>query len=270
MALIRARRAQGGELGRRLAHDPAPQGVVQVVVQVCDPVADSDDGRLQGAGRLAIVGREVRRALAVPADPCPHLVGQVQRRQHLKDAQALLIVPEPLWQSRGVDGLERLVQSLLAGVAKGRMADVVPECDRLGQVLVQPQCPRDSPGDLRDLQGVGQPRPVVVATGVDEDLRLVLEPPERLRVEDSVAVAHEARPPRIRLLGPVTTLAGTGKLGELGQRLPFALLDLLADGHHSSRRSAGRTGLALGRPIIMCGGAERCPSGRRSAIGNRV
>jgi hypothetical protein len=34
----------------------------------------------------------------------------------------------------------------------------------------------------------------VVALGVDEDLRLVHEPPKRLRVHDPVAIALERRP----------------------------------------------------------------------------
>ena len=48
--------------------------------------------------------------------------------------------------------------------------------------------------DLGHLEGVRQARDVVVALGVDEHLRLVLEPAEGLGVEDPVAVALEGRP----------------------------------------------------------------------------
>ena len=55
-----------------------------------------------------------------------------------------------------------------------------PEPDRLRQVLVEPQRPRDRARDLRRLERVREPRAVVVALRRHEHLRLVLEPPERL------------------------------------------------------------------------------------------
>ena len=66
-----------------------------------------------------------------------------------------------------------------------------PSATASRQVLVQPQRPRDRARDADHLEGVGQPRAVVVALGRDEDLRLVLEPAERLGVHDAVAVALE-------------------------------------------------------------------------------
>ena len=105
---------------------------------------------------------------------------------------------------------EQLVERRLAGVPERRVARVVAEPDRLGQVLVQPQRARDDTRDAGGLERVGHARAVVVARGVDEDLRLAFQPPERLRVEDAVAVALErgadtafvllVRPPR-RLVG---------------------------------------------------------------------
>ena len=44
-------------------------------------------------------------------------------------------------------------------------------------------------------------RAVVVAGGVDEDLRLVHQPPERLRVHDPVAIALERRAQEAFVLG---------------------------------------------------------------------
>ena len=71
-------------------------------------------------------------------------------------------------------------ERLLAGVPEGRVADVVAERDRLGERLVERQRGGQRPRDLGHLDGVRQARDVVVALGVDEDLRLVLEPPEGL------------------------------------------------------------------------------------------
>src|SRR6266545_3309053 len=71
------------------------------------------------------------------------------------------------------------------------MAQVVAERDRLGQVLVQTERAGGRPRDLRDLQGVGEADPVVVAFGGQEHLRLVLQAAEGLRVDDSVSIPLE-------------------------------------------------------------------------------
>ena len=86
---------------------------------------------------------------------------------------------------------QALVEHRLPDVAEWRVAEVVPQPDRLGQVLVQAQRPRHVAGDPARLERVGQPGAVVVALRRDEDLRLVLESPERLGVDDPVAVALE-------------------------------------------------------------------------------
>src|SRR5580765_4013196 len=54
--------------------------------------------------------------------------------------------------------------------------------------------------DLRHLERMGEARPVVVALVIDEDLRLVLEPPERGRMDDAVAVALERAARRVLAL----------------------------------------------------------------------
>src|SRR5215831_20273341 len=74
------------------------------------------------------------------------------------------------------------------------MAEVVAEADRLGEVLVEAQRPCHRARDPGRLEGVCEPRPVVIAAWVDELLRLVLEASERLRVDDAVAVTLEGGP----------------------------------------------------------------------------
>ena len=83
------------------------------------------------------------------------------------------------------------VEHRLAGVAEGRVAEVVAEPDRLGEVLVQPQRARHGARDPARLERVREPGAVVVALRRDEHLGLVLQPPERLGVDDPVAVALE-------------------------------------------------------------------------------
>ena len=108
-----------------------------------------------------------------------------------------------LWRKRPPKrSRERGVERLLAGVPERRVAGVVAEADRLDEILVEPERAGDDAGDPGRLERVGHPRAVVVAGGVDEDLRLALQAPERLGVDDPVAVALERRPHVGLRLGP--------------------------------------------------------------------
>ena len=101
------------------------------------------------------------------------------------DPQRLGVVVEPAMLAHAV------VERVLARMAEGRVAEIVREGQRLGEILVQPQRAGQGAGDLRHLDGVGQARAEMIALVVDEDLRLVLQPPERRGVDDPVAVALE-------------------------------------------------------------------------------
>src|SRR4029453_6106588 len=88
--------------------------------------------------------------------------------EHGYDPKALLVVAEPA-RDQGVD-------DALAGVAEWRVAEVVAERDRLGQLFVEPQHLGDASRDLRHLERVRETRPVVIAGRREEDLCLVLQP----------------------------------------------------------------------------------------------
>ena len=96
---------------------------------------------------------------------------------------------------------EGVAERALSHVAEGGVPEVMPEGDGLGQVLVQSERPRDRAGNLGDLQGVDEAGAVVIALRGEKHLRLVGEPPEALGVQDAVAIALEARPEGVRLLG---------------------------------------------------------------------
>src|SRR5258707_532383 len=64
---------------------------------------------------------------------------------------------------------------------------------RTSHCRLRPRRPRDAARDPRRLERVGEACPEVVAFRVDEDLRLVTEPAERLRVDDAIPVALERR-----------------------------------------------------------------------------
>src|SRR5215213_1237899 len=81
------------------------------------------------------------------------------------------------------------VEHRLAGMAERWVAQVMTETDRLGEVLVQPECARHPAGDPARFERVREPRPIVIALGRDEHLRLVLQAPKGLGVHDPIAVA---------------------------------------------------------------------------------
>ena len=119
------------------------------------------------------------------------------------------------------------LQLVLAGVAERRMAEVVRQRDRLGQILVQPQRPRQRPRDLRHLQRMGQPGAVVVALVRDEDLGLLLQPPEGGGMDDPVAVALEgASGAPIPLPGSAargSSRGGEAAIAEAGTAMPCTI-----------------------------------------------
>ena len=94
-------------------------------------------------------------------------------------------------------------------MAERRVAEIVGERQRLGQVLVEPQRAGDRAGDLRHLEGMGQARAEMVALVIDEDLGLVLQPAEGGRVDDAVAVA----PARASAAGSASASRVRGRAG---------------------------------------------------------
>ena len=118
-------------LGREVLtpEDPRPQRVVDVVIDVGDAVDELDDPALQ-RGRLVAAG--------VVDDPVPHLVREVEAvavaLESVDDAQGVDVVLEAPATAVPQCGVERL----LAGVAERGVSEVMPEADRLGQILVEP------------------------------------------------------------------------------------------------------------------------------------
>ena len=182
----RAGRAEDRDLRRgqvaRGEHAGA-QRVVDVVVDVGDAVDEPHDLALE---RRRLARRRVWRRM-------PSRTGSVRLRPRPSRSSTSTTRSEcSLWRKpRPKRSRSAASSAVLAGVPERRVAEVVAEPDRLGQVLVEPQRARDGARDPRRLERVGEPRAVVIALGRDEDLRLVLEPPERLGVDDPVAVALE-------------------------------------------------------------------------------
>ena len=77
-----------------------------------------------------------------------------------------------------------------------------------------------------------QARPVVVASRSKEDLRLVLESPKRLAMNDAVSITLKGRSNVVFKLGaqPPFRLGGFGGLWR--EELAFAILQILSDFPH--------------------------------------
>ena len=235
--------------GRHLGHRLGPQAraaqilrveharleaVVDVVRVVGDLVGEVDDLCLQARRQLGVEVAHLRPVVArrVLDDALAHLPGEVEAPEgrvalleHVHDTQALRVVVE------AAVGLHEAVERALAGVAEGRVAEVVRQRDRLGQVLVEPEGARQRAGHLRGLDRVREPRPVVVALVVHEHLRLVLEAAEGGGVDDAVAVALEGHAEGVFGLGVAAAarVAAPHRVGREGGRL--ARLELGAGGH---------------------------------------
>ena len=122
-----------------------------------------------------------RVVVRVLHDPFPHRERQVQPAklqmpilEMLHDAQRVQIVIEAQPMP-----LERLIEGPFPGMPKRRMPDVMRQRQRLGQVLVQAQRPRDGARNLRHFHSVGQPAAEMIRPAVREHLRLRPQAAER-------------------------------------------------------------------------------------------
>ena len=118
-------------------------------------------------------------------------MGGVALFEVLDDPQRMEIVIE----AQSV-ALEALIERSFAGVAEGRVADVVNQRQRLRQVLVQSQRLGHAARDLHHFNGVRQAAAKVVRGATGEHLRLARQPAKRARLHNPFAVPLERRPRR--------------------------------------------------------------------------
>jgi hypothetical protein len=108
------------------------------------------------------------------------------------------------------------IEGILAGMPERRVPEVMRQGQRLGEVFVEAERPGQGPGDLAHLDRVRQSGAEVVALMVDEDLRLMLQAPERRRVDDPVPVTLELAAGRRHRLGVPSPPAGPRVAGVRG------------------------------------------------------
>lgn len=216
---------QGGEVLER--EEPGAQPVIEVMGVIGDIVGQRRHLRLgrglarkieiEGEIEAQDLGRMRRMAGAVVLDqPLERLRGEVEPVEGGVAAlepgdhtERLQIVIKPPPRRR------RPCERLLAGMAEGRMTEVMGEGKGLGEVLIEAEAARNGAGDLGDLERVGEAGAEEVTLVIDEDLRLVLQLAEGGAVDDAVAVALEGAARR-RLRLPVEPAAGLVGLGGVG------------------------------------------------------
>ena len=212
------------------AQNARPLRVVDVVIDVSGQIGHADNLSFEGLGPLGRRHADRRSpfAFGMMRDAVAHFPGQVQALpivlEHVDDAQALLVVIEPAG--------DELVEHALARMPERRVAEIVAKRDRLGELLVKLQHLGDGPRNLRHLERVSEPRSIVVARRREKYLGLVLEPAERLRVHDAIAIALKRRTDIVfRLLAqPSARLGALRRLRR--QDLPLARFQVFTDAGH--------------------------------------
>ena len=107
-----------------------------------------------GIGQRAVVLDQAFERFPGQVEPVEGRIAPLEPGDH---AEALGIVVEAAAPGH------RRIERPLAGMPEGRMAEIVSERQRLGQVLVEAEGAGQRPGDLGNLDRMGQPRAVVVA-----------------------------------------------------------------------------------------------------------
>jgi hypothetical protein len=189
------------------------KAVLEIMPVVGDLVGNVCYLGLEGRARIGgTVG--VGKLPVVLAESLKNLEGKVESAllgialfQQLNDAQALGIVVEAAMI------LHEEVEHFLPGMTERRMAEVVSQRDRLGQVLVETEGAGNGPADGGHLDGVGQAGPVMVSGTVEEDLGLSVETAKGGAVDDAIPVPLIAGAEEMFLLGSGTSRRLRGALG---------------------------------------------------------
>src|SRR5206468_3864269 len=211
-------------------------GGESVLVDRVEEKAPEREHRLEHTIAHADLREAARERLGddVLGDAVTHFPGEVQPAtvvlQHVDDAEALRVVIEAAGHQR--------VDDALAGVAERRVPQIVAERDGFRQLLVQPQDLRDRPRDLRYLERVREPRPIMVSGRREKHLRLVLQPAERLAMDDAIAVALKRWPDVVFDLGTKAPARIGAFRGLPRQDVALTRLELFPEACHTVGRRA--------------------------------
>ncbi|MPM80179.1 hypothetical protein SDC9_127226 [bioreactor metagenome] len=159
-------------------------------------------------------------------DTVAHLPGQVEAAlafKHLNHAQALLVMAKA--------AADQAVHCTLPDMSKWRMAQIMPQGNRLRQILIEPQPPGNAARHLGDFKRMRQAGTVMVPLRRNKYLRFELKAAKALGMNNAVSVTLELAaqlagldrlisPPALRALG-----------GQGGQFLHLPALNHFLDVH---------------------------------------
>ena len=181
-----------------MVEKPGLEAIVEVGRVVGNLIGKIDQLRFQRRAQIEQVFRQLRMLVGIVIvrmldDAFADLEGEIQAGEidialleALDDAQGVQIVVE----AHAMASHHR-VQRDFARVSERRMTDVMHQRKSLDQIGIQVETRGDGARDLRNLDGVGQPRAEVVGDTMGENLGLILKPAEGAGVNDAVAVALE-------------------------------------------------------------------------------
>jgi len=214
-------------LDLREGEDAGFEAVVQVGGEVGDFVGEVDELGFKGrelaeevfgefgVGGGGVVAGVLDDAFADGEGEIEAAKGGVSLLKPGDDAEGVEVVVEG-----EVIGVEAVVEGLLAGVAEGRVADVMGQGKGFSQLDVEAEDGGESARDLGDFKRVGETAAEVVGGGIGreagEDLGFAGEAAKGAGVEDASGIASEGSAVRMRPLGVdsagefVVLLAGDG------------------------------------------------------------
>ena len=88
---------------------------------------------------------------------------------------------------------EATIQRSLPRVSEGWMTDVVNQCKRLREIFVQAKSGCSGPGDLRDLNRMGQTAAKMIGRPARKDLGLPRQPAKGAGLHDALTITLEGR-----------------------------------------------------------------------------
>ena len=164
--------------------------------------------------------------------------------------------------------LEQAVEGFLAGMAEGRMSEVMRESNGFGQIFIESERAGQGASDRRDFHGVGQSCAVMVAGAIEEDLGFVFETAKGSRMDDAGDIALVFATPAVRRLRVEASARGRRFLGERCESPVFVTLDVFAgaeEGHSQAMRSLD-AGSKKRIFEVSARKSMRCPASRVSMM----
>jgi iron-sulfur cluster assembly accessory protein len=229
------------------------KAIINVMRIICYVVRDRRDLRFHGRklrefkiADIRVVDDGLRHpALLISADGVAMGIDQraVVFHKSLQcfpcQVQAIKLGVTPLQMGNDAKGLgivikpaifrHQLVKGALACMTKGRVAQIMGQCQGFGEIFIHTENTRDGPGNLRHFKCVGEAGSKVVTLVIDKHLCFVFQPPKRRGMDDAVPVPCKGRPGWTFRFGKQPApafLSYAGVAGQMAYHLSHPALDI--------------------------------------------